>query len=158
MKLLFPLAAATLLVAPFSVRAQQAVAARSEGPTTTASAPQAARSTVSEADAFRLMESALRNLVTAQEKYWMAHGSYTTDMAALGLFTPGMRSPRDSAFAQVILAGSTGWTGMARHAAVRGKTCVIAINGGQLPAVKTAKQEKTPQNDGVPVCDDADVK
>ena len=49
----------------------------------------------------------LRGLVTAQEGYWADHGTYTTDVSALGLFAPH-RTPStaaDSVWLQVIQEG-----------------------------------------------------
>jgi len=63
----------------------------------------------------------------SQEKYWQQHGSYTSDMATPGIYSPDVPVSRDSAWVQVILAGSRGWIGMASipsHRANRA-TCVL---------------------------------
>ena len=156
MKLPLSMALAILLASPIIARAQQTPVARQAG---SARKLTVADTSVPEADAIKLMEYALRRLVLAEEKYWRDHGSYTADMAALGIFVRGRGLSRDSAWAQVVLAGSTGWTGMARHPALPGKSCVIQINpASQLPVVRTAKQQKEPRSDGLPICDDAEKK
>jgi hypothetical protein len=100
------------------------------------------------------MKSALRDLVARQESYWATHGSYTTDMSALGTYNR-TSTLRDSAWVQVIFAGSRGWTGVATHRGVPGKSCVIYVGPvGDLPKLPlTMGQKQGPQAEAAPVCD-----
>ena len=125
--------------------------------TATASGPHgesAARVAVSPADLTASMKSALRDLVTRQENFWAAHGSYTTDMSALGTYNRTSTS-RDSAWVQVIFAGSRGWTGMVTHREAKGKSCVIYVGQeAELPKLpSTMGQKQSPQAQGAPLCD-----
>jgi Tfp pilus assembly protein PilE len=97
-------------------------------------------------------KTALRNLVTAQEKYWADHGSYTTDGKSLGVYPNDRAKP----FVQVIMAGSRGWTAVATHPMLKGKTCVLYVGNAQeigwgLPETR-ADSTKASQ-EGAPVCD-----
>ncbi len=101
----------------------------------------------------------LRQLVVSQERYYSEHGTYTTDVAALGLFTGrGRAAPSakpDSIYLEVIQAGGRSWWGQARYRGQRGSSCVIWVGltadftaapttqGGRLPAPK----------EGEPACD-----
>jgi len=101
----------------------------------------------------------LRQLVVSQERYYSEHGTYTTDVAALGLFTrPGraaLLAKPDSIYLEVIQAGGRSWWGRARYRGHGAKSCVIWVGttvdfttpptteGGRLQAPK----------EGAPVCD-----
>ena len=101
-----------------------------------------------------LMKRQLRSLVTAQETYWADHGTYTTDVSALGIYKP-RGAATDSVWIQVIQAGGRSWWGRAIHRAQQGKSCIIYI--GQMddftapPATDAAKARA--QNEGQPICD-----
>lgn len=102
------------------------------------------------ADPTAPMKSRLRNLVTAQERYFASHGTYTTDVAALGLFPA-----QDSIWVQVVHAGGRSWSGRAVHRARRGKSCVIYvgyISDFPSPPVTQADSVRA-ANEGEPVCD-----
>jgi hypothetical protein len=103
------------------------------------------------------MRVALRKLVMLQEKYWQQHGSYTTDMAALGTYSPDAPASSDSAWVQVIFAGSRGWTGMASMPSPRSTraTCVIFIGPVEdLPKLpQTRIEKKLPESEAASVCD-----
>lgn len=97
------------------------------------------------------MKAKLRNLVTAQESHWADHGTYTTDVAALGMHS---RSPADSVLVQVIQAGGRSWWG---RAIVRGRSdrsCVIFVGLKEDFTSSPATDGKVKaQGEGVPVCD-----
>jgi hypothetical protein len=145
------LGAAFLLSAAASVSAQ-AISGEASGPGSVSS-----RTAASAPDLTAMMKSALRDLVTRQESYWMAHASYTTDMSALGTYNTYSRKPvpQDSAWVQVIFAGSRGWTGIATHRGAKDKSCVIFVGPvDDLPKVPvTMEQKKIPQDQGAPLCD-----
>ena len=97
-------------------------------------------------------KSALRNLITAQEKYWADHGSYTTDGKGLGIYPNDRAKP----LVQVILAGGRGWTAMATHPLLKGKSCVVYVGivreiGWGLP--ETSADHVKAAQEGMPVCD-----
>jgi hypothetical protein len=111
----------------------------------------AAADTTSPATAIHQMKSALHELVTQQEKYWMDHGTYTTDGKALGAYPYAKGAP----IAQVFAAGSRGWSGIATHRALKGKSCVIWV--GQSADVAGGKPKTmggvAAGGEGEPVCD-----
>ena len=100
------------------------------------------------------MRVSLRKLVQGQERFWMEHGTYTTDLAALGLYGKD-RLPQDSTFVQVIFAGGRGWSGVASHRGRRGKTCVIYVGSpDELPKVpQTFADKRSAEKEGAPACD-----
>ena len=59
--------------------------------------------TISPDSAIRAMKARLHDLVAAQEGYWLTHGSFTTDVATLGMHVTGL-ARRDSAAVSVIFA------------------------------------------------------
>ncbi len=77
------------------------------------------------------LKQRLRTLVIAQEKYWDDHGTYTTDVSALGMFTPHRAgqpaATADSVWVQVVQAGGRSWWGRASIRGHNGKSCVIYI-------------------------------
>lgn len=100
----------------------------------------------------------LRMLVAAQERYWSTHGTYTTDLAALGLYSaPAAQAAgaSDSVSVQVIFAGGAGWTASGAHRAEPGRSCVMYVgvpeNLPRLPVTRAAKQAAA--EEAVPTCD-----
>lgn len=132
--------AAALLAAPLA--AQQPVAG----------APSAAAQD-SAVQAIAEMKSALRNLVVAQEKYWAEHGTYTTDLSALGLY-PAPAGARPAALPQVIFAGGRGWSGIAVHRSLN-RSCVIFVGSpDELPFIpRTTRSRVLAANQGEPACE-----
>ncbi|MHB1096447.1 MAG: hypothetical protein ACYC3F_09750 [Gemmatimonadaceae bacterium] len=99
------------------------------------------------------MKAALRNLVVAEEKHWADHGTYTTDPSVLGLY-PAPKGTRPAFLAQVIFAGSRGWSGIIVHRRM-GKSCVIYVGSpDELPFVpRTERDRLVASNEGEPVCE-----
>ena len=99
------------------------------------------------------LKNALRNLVVAQEKYFASHGTYTTDVSALGLFAEGY--PHDSVWVQVVNAGGRSWNGRAVHLGARGKSCVIYVGyKTDLPSAPVTDADSIQaKNEGEPTCD-----
>lgn len=99
------------------------------------------------------MKSALRNLVVAEERHWADHGTYTTDLSALGLYAApkGIRPPF---LPQVILAGSRGWSGIVVHRRMS-KSCVIYVGSpDELPFIpRTERDRLVASNQGDMVCE-----
>ena len=102
------------------------------------------------ADPTASLKSKLRNLVTAQERYFASHGTYTTDVAALGMF-----GARDSIWTQVIHAGGRSWSGRAIHQTARSKSCVIYVGYvSDLPSPPITDADSVrATKEGEPVCD-----
>jgi hypothetical protein len=113
--------------------------------------------------AIKQMISKLRDVQAAQDGHLSDHGTYTTSMTALGKYEPSLApsransSRRDSVSVQVIFAGGRGWTGIASHWGLRGRSCVVFVGlAEELPKVPiTRADRRTPTEEGVPACDAA---
>jgi hypothetical protein len=107
--------------------------------------------TLSAADAITSARALLTNLVTAQEKYWYDHGRYSADLKALGVSTKEGQ-PK----AQLLAAGGSGWTALAEHPSLKGKTCVVFVgNGPELaPISRTPDPKLKAASEGTPACDE----
>ena len=155
------LAAAAL--APALARAQQQQGSpQPAAPTagTTAAAP------VNPAErAIKQMITKLRDVQAAQDLHLGDHGTYTTSMTALGRydtrFAPSRANGhrRDSVSVQVIFAGGRGWTGIASHWGLRGRSCVVSVGmAEELPKIPiTRADRRSPTEEGVPMCDAAPI-
>ncbi|HJR63534.1 MAG TPA: hypothetical protein VJ803_07505 [Gemmatimonadaceae bacterium] len=104
------------------------------------------------------MRSRLRWLVVSQEAYHADHGTYTTDLGALGMKPASRVTPRDSIMLQVVHAGGRSWTARAIYR-VRGRelraSCVIYVGDPRdFPSqVTTDRVGAHPTEAGVPLCD-----
>ncbi|HEV8264684.1 MAG TPA: hypothetical protein VGQ06_07020 [Gemmatimonadales bacterium] len=100
------------------------------------------------------MKSALRNLVVAQENYFADHGTYTTDVSALGVYSRA-KYRADSIWIQVIHGGGRSWSGRAIHGAQRAKSCAIYVGYvSDFPSPPVTDADSLPaRNEGEPVCD-----
>jgi hypothetical protein len=62
---------------------------------------------------------------------------------------------RDSVSVQIIFAGGRGWTGIASHWGLRGRSCVVFVGMNEelhkIPI--TPADPRTPTEEGVPACD-----
>ena len=99
----------------------------------------------------------LRSLVTAQEAYWADHGTYTTDVSALGVFK-ARRAPTtaaDSVWLQVIQAGGRSWWGRAVYRGQSSKSCIIYVGTTADFTSRPATDGTQVQahDEGAPVCD-----
>lgn len=136
---------------PLTGRAQPTPALRSTAPV--AAAP--VRDGVGGGEAvLEEMKAALRNLAIAQEQYFGDHGTYTTDVVALRVMPTRTRRASLPAV-QVIFAGGRGWTGMAAHRALPGKSCVMFIGiADELPKLPATLGARTlAAAEGEPMCD-----
>jgi hypothetical protein len=154
LKTLVILAAAAL--APTPAQAQQPQGATQPGATTTVATP------VNPAElAIKQMVAKLRDVQAAQDGHLEAHGTYTTSMTALGRYDARLAPTRangvrrDSVVVQIIFAGGRGWTGIASHWGLRGRSCVIYVGiAEELPKLPiTRADRRTPTEEGVPACD-----
>jgi hypothetical protein len=112
--------------------------------------------------AIKQMTAKLRNLLAAQEGHYNDHGTYTTSMTSIGRYDPSfvpanVAKRRDSVSVQIIFAGGRGWTGIASHWGLRGRSCVVFVGiAEELPKLPiTRADRRTPTEEGVPACDSA---
>jgi hypothetical protein len=113
--------------------------------------------------AIKQMTNKLRNVLAAQEGYYSDNGTYTTNITVLGRYDSGLApakmntTRRDSVSVQVIFAGGRGWTGIASHWGLRGRSCVVYVGiAEELPKLPiTRADRRTPTEEGVPICDSA---
>jgi hypothetical protein len=111
--------------------------------------------------AIKQMIAKLRDVLAAQDLHLNDHGTYTTSMTALGRYDTRLAPPRgktqrpDSVSVQVIFAGGRGWTGIASHWGLRGKSCVVFVGlAEELPKLPSTRADRrTPTEELVPVCD-----
>jgi hypothetical protein len=131
-----------------------AVASRLDAQAPVGGPAAAANASTTSADV-KEMKAALRALVMKQEAFWSEHGSYTSDMSALGLY-PRPASASGTPAVQVIFAGSRGWTGMATQGSRKGASCVVFVgNPDELPKLPATMRSKVvPSVQGGPVCDE----
>lgn len=102
------------------------------------------------------MRGKLRLLAAAQEQYWQRHGTYTTDVAALGLLDRAGPTPQDSTTVRVFSAGGRGWSGMSTHRGLGGKSCVIYVGRPEeLPKVPaTLAERRQATGEALTACDE----
>ena len=93
----------------------------------------------------------LRALVVAEENYYSDHGSYTTDLAGLGM----LPSRSDSVWIRVVHAGGRSWIADAHHRGLPGKSCVIHVGElADFPSLPlTEDAALPPAQEGAPTCD-----
>jgi hypothetical protein len=163
------LALTAAALAPVAAHAQQQQGAPQATPpaaSTTSTTPMNAAADL----AIKQMTARLRTVLIAQEGHYSDHGTYTTSMTALGRYESSLAMPkptkpgapalpvrRDSVSVQIIFAGGRGWTGIASHWGLRGRSCVVYVGmPEELPKVPiTRADRRTPAEEGVPACDAA---
>jgi len=101
-----------------------------------------------------LLNTRLRNLVIAQERFWADHGTYTTDVSQLGMFGPKL-PPADSVWVQVLFAGGRSWSGRALYFGKLRKSCVVYVGAlSDLPSPPVSEVDSVRANtEGLPACD-----
>jgi hypothetical protein len=166
----FALLAALIVtaLAPTAVRAQQQQgtnqSSTQSATTTTVNAPVNAAGEL----AIKQMTARLRTVQIAQDAHYIDHGTYTTSMTSLGRYESSLAMPkppkagapavpirRDSVSVQIIFAGGRGWTGIASHWGLRGRSCVVYVGmPEELPKIPiTRADRRAPTEEGVPACD-----
>ena len=160
---------AAMTLAPRSVQSQQQQGAMQGAPPAAAPAAAAAPAPVNPAEvAIKQMIAKLKTVLIAQEGHYSDHGTYTTSMTSLGRYESSLAMPkppkpgappvpvrRDSVSVQIIFAGGRGWTGIASHWGLRGRSCVVYVGmPEELPKVPiTRVDRRPPTEEGVPACD-----
>ncbi len=99
------------------------------------------------------VREAMVQLIMAEEGFYATHGSYTTDLAALGLWGKAEKGPQ--AWRRVLHAGGGGWTGQAWGVNGMTGSCVVFIGKpddlASLPT--TERQHLRPTEEGEITCD-----
>lgn len=75
------------------------------------------------------MREALKDLVTLEERYYAAHGTYTTDQAALGVTMPRTHADavKQGFHLAIVQAGGRGWWAQAQLADPTPAGCVVYV-------------------------------
>lgn len=75
------------------------------------------------------MQAALKDLVTLEERYYAAHGTYTTDQAALGVTMPRTHAEavQQGYGIAIVQAGGRGWWAQAQLPGPTPTGCVIFV-------------------------------
>ena len=145
MRHLFGVAALVLLPAALSAQWQQGT------PVTSAAHPP--RYYTASEEALATVRSRLRDLVEAEEAYFLANQSYTTNLSAL-------RLPTLDGSGQVVIsvthAGGRAWRATGHHASLPNKSCVVYVgelDDFGLSLTKAERRHLKPGREGLPVCD-----
>lgn len=100
------------------------------------------------------VQQRMRQLLMAEEQYYSDHGTYTTDISALGLMWSGDKSA-PQVWLRVYHAGGAGWIGDAQGSNGVAGSCVAFVgdisNFASVPT--TQVQHLKPSEEGVIVCD-----
>jgi hypothetical protein len=158
------------VIAPLAAHAQQPQGAP-QGTTPAATTATTPPVNAAAELAIKEMTARLRTVLIAQEGHYSDHGTYTTSMTSLGRYESSLAMPkppkpgaapivpvrRDSVSVQIIFAGGRGWTGIASHWGLRGRSCVVYVGmPEELPKVPiTRADRRAPAEEGVPACDSA---
>ncbi len=119
-----------------------------------APSPRAVRAAASDdAEAIKQAKDLLIALVSAQEANYAAHGTYTTDVAALATAS---KKPFDKETVKVtvLFAGKRGWTATSQPAESDKARCVAYVGDPKnLPALPKTFGDQAPSIEGQIVCD-----
>jgi hypothetical protein len=151
MRLASVLALVAVVVSPSLAHAQNALPA---APTLPAVPPSPAA--VASDSAVRNMRTVLRQLAGAEERYVAEHGTYTTDVAALGLFDLAAYRGGRTSRVTVTFAGGRSWSAESRHVSLEGRSCVMYVGDaasipGGVPT--TLGAHLAAEQRGAPTCD-----
>ena len=100
------------------------------------------------------VQQRMRQLMMAEEQYYSDHGTYTTDLSALGLMSKlDRQSPQ--VWLRVFHAGGGGWIADAQGSNGMSGSCVVFVGSiGDFPSVpSTTGQHLKPSEEGVITCD-----
>jgi hypothetical protein len=95
-----------------------------------------------------ILKSALRSVVSAQDKYRATHPAFASTVEALQL------KPGADVKVQILGASPSGWRARATHRARPGRSCVVFVGmlaGSELP--KTDGDGEMAGEERVPLCD-----
>jgi hypothetical protein len=95
------------------------------------------------------LKSDLRNLVTAQEKYYADHSTYADQMDALAF------RPSEGTQVSLVATQNNAWAAVATEVGNPARSCVIYINLAEKYRPGTAQEKRVPTNkeEGAPICD-----
>ena len=100
------------------------------------------------------VQQRMRQLMMAEEQHYSDHGTYTTDLAALGLMSKVDRQA-PQVWLRVFHAGGGGWIADVQGSNGISGSCVAFVGTlGDFPSVpSTQGQHLKPTDQGVIVCD-----
>jgi hypothetical protein len=120
-------------------------------PVTSASHPPAYYS--ASVEALAAVRARLRELVDAEEAYFLANQSYTTNLSALHLPTAEASIP---VVISVTHAGGRAWRATGHHVSLPNRSCVVFVGEVDeiaLPLTKVERRHLKPGREGLPACD-----
>ena len=98
------------------------------------------------------VQQAMRELMMAEEQYYSDHGTYTTDLAALGLIPKDLKSPH--VWIRVYHAGGAGWIADAQGSDGLTGSCVAFVGDiSNFASVPTTQGKLKPTEEGRITCD-----
>ena len=142
------LGVAALILAPAALPAQW----QQGTPVTSAAHPP--RYYKASEEALAVVRARLRELVDAEEAYFLANQTYTTNLNALRL--PAAEHGAAQVVLSVTYAGGRAWRAIAHHASLPNKSCVVfvgEVDDFALPLTKAERRHLARARDGLPVCD-----
>jgi Tfp pilus assembly protein PilE len=95
-----------------------------------------------------VLKTALRHVLTAQERFYAANETYAPSAEALGL------RPEAGVRVDILVATARGWQGRATHQTQPGRSCVVfvgSLNGAEAP--RTDGDHEMAGEEGIPLCD-----
>ena len=111
-----------------------------------------------EKDGYGDLRTALRNLVTAEERFYADHGTYTSDVSALGMPMPRSHAEAMSRtyYVAIVQAGGRGWWAQGDQRGEARGGCVVYVGEmkyfGVAPATSKGTAAKA-DDEGRAVCD-----
>ena len=119
----------------------------------------AAQGTPPVAESYHELRVSLRNVMIAEEKFYSDHGTYTSDLAALGVPMPHTRAEAQSMQVGLVIvqAAGRGWWGQVWSRTDRQHGCVVSVGDTKyfttVPATVGGTAIKPDDDDGRIVCD-----
>lgn len=99
------------------------------------------------------VQQAMRELMMAEERYYSDHGTYTTDVSALGLMPKvGRKDPQ--VWIRIYHAGGAGWIADAQGANGLNGSCVAFVGDlSNFASVPSTQGKLKPTEEGHITCD-----
>ena len=112
------------------------------------------------ADGYRDVRVAFKDLIQAEEKYYSDHGTYTSDMSALGMPMPRSHAEAMSRtyYIAIVQAGGRGWWAQGDVRAEGRRGCVVYVGEMKYFGMAPATSKGTPakaEDEGHAICDPA---
>lgn len=98
------------------------------------------------------VQQAMRELMMAEEQYYSDHGTYTTDLSALGLIPKDLKSPH--VWIRVYHAAGAGWIADAQGSDGLAGSCVAFVGDiSNFASVPSTQGKLKPTEEGHITCD-----